>query len=103
MSHLAESTPTLAMFWIAAIAIASVGANIATIILAIAAFRKQRTEVSFGFVPASKEAFEEHAREVWKEINELKRENLAMTRAIGEMSSRILADLANAKALKQDG
>lgn len=56
---------------------------------------------------ASKEEFETHSRkndqdsrDIWAEINELKKENLALTKAIGEMSSKILADLANAQRLR---
>jgi hypothetical protein len=84
----------------------SAGANAATILLAIGAFRKNKTEVSFGFEPASKEAFDKHEeknadelRDVWTEINQMKHDVLDLTRATGEMSSKILADLANAKNL----
>lgn len=85
----------------------SAGANAATIMLAVAAFRKNKTEVSFGFEPASKSDFDNHVKsndtdqlQVWREINELKKENLALTKTVGEMSSRILADLANAQRLR---
>lgn len=104
---LADATPGANTVWIVVAALSSVLANIATIIYATASFRKNRTEVSFGFEPASKELFDDHVAkndrdqlEVWREINELKKENLALTKSIGDMSSKILADLANAQRLR---
>ncbi|HEV2329232.1 MAG TPA: hypothetical protein VGY56_10630 [Verrucomicrobiae bacterium] len=38
--------------------------------------------------------------DIWAEINELKRENLKLTEMFGNLTSRILADLANAQKLK---
>jgi hypothetical protein len=51
---------------------------------------------------ASKAEFDKHTLEVWREINQLKHDNLEMTKMIGDMSSKIFADLANVKSLSRD-
>jgi hypothetical protein len=68
---LAQATPDANTVWIVIIALASVGANLATIIAVFSARGKQKREISWGFEPASKTEFEKHV-----EVNRREHENL---------------------------
>ena len=101
---LAQVLPSVSSVWVVLICIAGIASNIATVVLAVAAFKKQKTLVAFDFVPAGKAEFDEAQRlnhqahlDIYKEINRLKSENLTMTREIGKITNETLAALANAR------
>lgn len=96
----ADSFPSINAVWIVLIALFSVGANVATIILAIAAFRKQKTEVSFSDEYTLKHDFENHvenndtdSRDQWNEINQIKRTQ-------DQLPDRIISLLKNTGVIK---
>jgi hypothetical protein len=94
-------TPSINVIWIVLIALFNLGSNLATIVLAVAAFRKNRTEVSFSPNYVSKRDFEVHAAEgnrdsasQWAEINDLKKD-------IANIPDRLFALLANAGVIER--
>ncbi len=98
--------PSANTMWLAIIAGGSVLSNLATVGIFLASLRKAQSEVTFGFVPASKDDFEKERTEngkshleIFHEINRLKSENLAMTREIGTITNQTLATLANAQKI----
>jgi hypothetical protein len=104
-TFLAQVQPTANTVWFVTVAVGSFTANVATILTMIAMWRKQKAEVTFGFVPASKAEFDQAQRlnhqahlEIFQEINRLKAENLQMTREIGKITNETLAALAHAHA-----
>jgi hypothetical protein len=52
------ATPNANTVWLVILVLAGLGGNIATIVAVIQGSRKQKREVSFEFVPASKEEFD---------------------------------------------
>ena len=55
----AEASSSDVITWGIILVITSIAANVATVVVSLSS-RKQKREVSFGFVPASKEEFEKH-------------------------------------------
>ncbi|MGA2243803.1 MAG: hypothetical protein ABSH48_02295 [Verrucomicrobiota bacterium] len=95
------TTPSISTVWLVIIALFSVGSNVATIILAIAAFRKQRTEVTFSPNYLTKHEFATHAAadqkdssDQWGEINQIKKD-------ISQIPDRLFALLANAGVIER--
>jgi len=71
---LADAAPTGAQwngFWIVAAFLAFFLANVATVVTAVAMNRKQKREVTFGFIPASKDEFDKHVGSNKDEHNQL--------------------------------
>ena len=100
------ASPSANSMWMSLIAAGSLLSNLATVGVFLAALRKTRAEVTFGFVPASKIDFDKHikdnqeqALEIFQEINRLKAENLQMTKDIGQITNQTLATLANAQKI----
>ena len=98
---LAEIIPPVDSVWIVIIALCSVAANIATITLAVAAFRKQKTEVTFSPNYVAKHEFAAHATadqkdssDQWSEINQIKKD-------IAQIPDRLFALLANAGVIER--
>jgi hypothetical protein len=88
--------PSVGTIWIVIIALCSVASNIATVILAVAAFRKGHTEVTFSPNYVTKPEFTAHVASdqkdsgnQWGEINQLKKD-------ISQIPDRLFALLANA-------
>lgn len=101
MMILADSIPSISAVWIVLIALCSVASNIATVVIAIATFRKQRTEVSFSPNYVAKHDFEAHVasedrdgENQWKEINQIKKD-------VGQIPDRLFALLANAGVIER--
>jgi hypothetical protein len=95
------SVPTVSAVWVVLIFLFNLGSNVATVILAVAAFRKQRTEVSFSTVHVTKHEFEEYkaagdkdSQNQWTEINQMKND-------IGKIPDRLFALLANAGVIER--
>jgi hypothetical protein len=102
--------------WGIILTLTTVAANIVAVVLAFSN-RKQKREVSFGFVPASKEEFDKHLAENHAEftrIREAREKDAEMAgqsrkrlydkmddieTQISEMPGRIVTDILNAKKL----
>jgi hypothetical protein len=95
------TAPSINLIWIAVIALFNLGANVATIVLATAAFRKQKTEVTFSpnyvtkpELAAHQAAGEKDSGDQWREINQLKKD-------INQIPDRLFALLANAGIIER--
>lgn len=93
--------PSINTIWIVIIALCSVASNIATVILAFAAFKKQKTEVTFSPNYVTKPELASHlaagqkdSGDQWREINQLKKE-------ISQIPDRLFALLANAGVIER--